>query len=139
MRAFLIAAFFLATPVAAQDRAATLADIRQELTVLWVEVQRLKRELSTTGGANVNTLAAFQAPIEMNIRKIFFIVEYDRPLLAHLHAGAATGAVLLGNFGKTGSDNTDIFYLRLRAGIGTICKRHSEFVMKFKIFFYLLL
>ena len=54
MRAFLIAAFFVATPVAAQDRAATLADIRQELTVLWVEVQRLKRELSTTGGANVN-------------------------------------------------------------------------------------
>lgn len=54
MRAFLIAAMLLATPVAAQDRAATLADIRQELTVLYVEVQRLKRELSTTGGANVN-------------------------------------------------------------------------------------
>ena len=33
----------------AQD-AATLADIRQELTVLFVEVQKLKRELSTTGG-----------------------------------------------------------------------------------------
>lgn len=29
----------------------TLADIRQDLTVLWTEVQRLKRELSTTGGA----------------------------------------------------------------------------------------
>lgn len=54
MRAFLIAALMLATPVAAQDRAATLADIRQELTVLFVEVQKLKRELSTTGGANVN-------------------------------------------------------------------------------------
>ena len=39
-------------PVAApaQDRAETLADIRQELSVLYVEVQRLKRELSTTGG-----------------------------------------------------------------------------------------
>jgi tol-pal system protein YbgF len=37
--------------VAAQDRAKTLADIRQELTVLHVEVQKLKRELSTTGGA----------------------------------------------------------------------------------------
>ncbi|MEM7631882.1 MAG: tol-pal system protein YbgF [Pseudomonadota bacterium] len=36
-------------PGAAQD--ATLADIRQELTVLYVEVQKLKRELSTTGGA----------------------------------------------------------------------------------------
>jgi len=32
----------------AQDQ--TLADIRQELTVLYVDVQRLKRELSTTGG-----------------------------------------------------------------------------------------
>ncbi|WP_322864968.1 tol-pal system protein YbgF [Aquicoccus sp. G2-2] len=37
--------------VSAQDRADTLADIRQELTVLHVEVQKLKRELSTTGGA----------------------------------------------------------------------------------------
>ncbi len=54
MRVLLIAALFLATPVAAQDRAATLADIRQELTILFVEVQKLKRELSTTGGANVN-------------------------------------------------------------------------------------
>ncbi|MDJ0827654.1 MAG: tol-pal system protein [Rhodobacter sp.] len=34
-------------PAAAQD--ATLADIRQELSVLFVEIQRLKRELSTTG------------------------------------------------------------------------------------------
>ncbi len=31
----------------------TLADIRQELTVLYVEIQRLKRELSTTGSASV--------------------------------------------------------------------------------------
>ena len=31
------------------DRAKTLADIRQELSVLYVTLQRLKRELSTTG------------------------------------------------------------------------------------------
>ncbi|MCY4300487.1 MAG: tol-pal system protein YbgF [Aestuariivita sp.] len=31
----------------------TLADIRQELNVLYVEIQRLKRELSTTGGPEV--------------------------------------------------------------------------------------
>ncbi|MEO0761253.1 MAG: tol-pal system protein, partial [Pseudomonadota bacterium] len=37
----------------AQD-AETLADIRQEMTVLYVEVQRLRRELSTTGGASSN-------------------------------------------------------------------------------------
>ncbi len=40
----------------AQDREQTLADIRQELTVLHVEVQRLNRELSTTG-APVTSLA----------------------------------------------------------------------------------
>ncbi|OIP82758.1 MAG: tol-pal system protein YbgF [Rhodobacterales bacterium CG2_30_65_12] len=40
-----------AGPLAAQDRAQTLADIRQELTVLYVEIQRLKSELNTTGGA----------------------------------------------------------------------------------------
>jgi len=38
----------LSGPAAAQDQ--TLADIRQELTVLYTEVQRLHRELSTTGG-----------------------------------------------------------------------------------------
>lgn len=39
--------------VAAQD-ADTLADIRQELSVLYVEIQRLKRELSTTGAPSVD-------------------------------------------------------------------------------------
>lgn len=57
MRAFLIVAFLAAMPAAAQDRAATLADIRQELTVLYVEIQKLKRELSTTGGASSNLSA----------------------------------------------------------------------------------
>lgn len=46
-----IALMALPTFVLAQDRAATLADIRQELTVLHVEMQKLKRELSTTGSA----------------------------------------------------------------------------------------
>ena len=52
MRVLLAAslAFCLAVPLAAQDdRAQTLADIRQELTVLFVELQRLKQELNTTG------------------------------------------------------------------------------------------
>ena len=34
----------------AQDRTQTLADIRQELSVLYVEIQRLRSELNTTGG-----------------------------------------------------------------------------------------
>ncbi len=37
-------------PAVAQDE--TLADIRQQLTALFVDVQRLTRELSTTGGLN---------------------------------------------------------------------------------------
>ena len=47
----LISAFCLALAGAgtAQDRAETLADIRQELSVLYVDIQRLNRELSTTG------------------------------------------------------------------------------------------
>ncbi|MEX3316878.1 tol-pal system protein YbgF [Sulfitobacter sp. PS-8MA] len=39
----------------AQDNGETLADIRQQLTILNVEVQKLRRELSTTGGASVET------------------------------------------------------------------------------------
>jgi tol-pal system protein YbgF len=35
-----------------QQQAQTLADIRQEMAVLFVEVQRLQRELSTTGAPN---------------------------------------------------------------------------------------
>ncbi|MBW4707634.1 tol-pal system protein YbgF [Roseobacter sp. YSTF-M11] len=42
------------TSAAAQDQQ-TLADIRQEMTVLYVEIQRLRRELSTTGAASVET------------------------------------------------------------------------------------
>lgn len=47
--------------VAAQDRAATLADIRQELTVMSVELQSLNRELSSTGSAM--TTAQTAAPL----------------------------------------------------------------------------
>ncbi|MDJ0859488.1 MAG: tol-pal system protein YbgF [Dinoroseobacter sp.] len=42
-------------PAAAQvSNDQTLADIRQELSVLYVEVQRLRRELSTTGSPQIN-------------------------------------------------------------------------------------
>lgn len=42
-------ALFASTPVVAQDNSETLADIRQQLSVLNVEMQTLTRELSTTG------------------------------------------------------------------------------------------
>ena len=41
----------------AQDRAKTLADIRQDLNILYVEIQRLKGELSTTQGPSVSVAA----------------------------------------------------------------------------------
>ena len=46
-----LCALLVAGPAFAQDRAQTLADIRQELSVLFVEIQRLRGELNTTGGA----------------------------------------------------------------------------------------
>ena len=45
----LSATIAFAAPAHAQGKTETLADIRQELSVLYVEVQRLRRELSTTG------------------------------------------------------------------------------------------
>ncbi|SFR32510.1 tol-pal system protein YbgF [Yoonia tamlensis] len=46
--AVLCAVLLLPLPAVAQEE--TLADIRQQLTALYVDVQRLRRELSTTGG-----------------------------------------------------------------------------------------
>ena len=55
----------------AQDKAETLADIRQELTVLFVEIQKLKRELSTTGasgslsgGSTLDRVAAIESELQ---------------------------------------------------------------------------
>ncbi len=51
----LILSCLLPLTAGAQDREQTLADIRQELNVLFVEVQKLKRELNTTGSPQVNS------------------------------------------------------------------------------------
>ena len=57
VRLALVLCAALCAPAAAQESPgagdATLADIRQELSVLSVEIERLRRELSTTGGADV--------------------------------------------------------------------------------------
>jgi len=65
----------LAMPAHAQQSGdQTLADIRQELTVLYVELQRLQRELSTTGApstsvAGQTTLARLDA-IEAELQRL---------------------------------------------------------------------
>lgn len=53
IRVFLLAVLLLTNAgfAGAQSRGETLADIRQQLSFLHVEMQRLKQELSTTGGA----------------------------------------------------------------------------------------
>ncbi len=74
MRALLVAALLVAAPAGAQDREQTLADIRQELTVLYVEMQRLQRELSTTGApegqlTSTNALERLDE-MEMEVRRL---------------------------------------------------------------------
>ena len=76
MRHALILALVLALPAPAalaQSRPETLADIRQELSVLWVEIQRLRTELSTTGSpsgvSGGSTLERVDA-IERELRRL---------------------------------------------------------------------
>ena len=73
---FAIVALVLACvgPAQAQQSDQTLADIRQELNILFVEVQRLKRELSTTGSPNVqlggSTVLDRVAAIEAELQRL---------------------------------------------------------------------
>ena len=64
----------LSAPQGAVAQDSTLADIRQELNVLFVEVQKLKRELSTTGGvgAGVGSGDSFDriAAIESELQRL---------------------------------------------------------------------
>ncbi|RMA44019.1 tol-pal system protein YbgF [Rhodophyticola porphyridii] len=71
----------LSLPMAAmaQDRDQTLADIRQELSVLYVELQRLRGELNTTGaplgsGASGDTLQRVDG-IEAELRRLTSLTE----------------------------------------------------------------
>lgn len=71
--ALLATVMLLPLPLAAQN-SQTLADIRQELTVLHVEIQRLKRELSTTGSPSAdvsgNTVLDRVAAIESELQRL---------------------------------------------------------------------
>lgn len=55
---FGVICLFMGSPAVAQEASQeTLADIRQQLSLLYVDVQRLRTELSTTGGGSVTTTA----------------------------------------------------------------------------------
>jgi tol-pal system protein YbgF len=73
------AALALPLPALAQDREQTLADIRQELSVLFVELQRLGRELNTTGGATGSgasgTALQRMDAIEAELRRLTALTE----------------------------------------------------------------
>ncbi|WP_424939563.1 tol-pal system protein YbgF [Aliiroseovarius sp. S253] len=81
LKALLLGAVLVGAPTlaSAQDRAQSLADIRQELTVLYVEIQKLKTELSTTGSANVTTgvgsLSQRMAAIEGELSRLTSLTE----------------------------------------------------------------
>jgi tol-pal system protein YbgF len=69
----------VAAPAGAQDQSQTLADIRQELSVLFVEIQRLRAELNTTGGADGSgasgTLLSRVDGIEAEMRRLTALTE----------------------------------------------------------------
>lgn len=66
--------------VVGQSKEETLADIRQELTFLHSELQLLKRELSTTAGANApsgtGTMLQRMDALEQEQRRITSVVEH---------------------------------------------------------------
>ncbi|MCM2560595.1 tol-pal system protein YbgF [Lutimaribacter sp. EGI FJ00015] len=72
LMAGVLAAMLLPGGVARAQQAETLADIRQELTVVFVEIQKLKRELSTTGapggtgqgGSTLQRIDAIEAELQ---------------------------------------------------------------------------
>lgn len=66
--------FVVYWPTYAQESAETLADIRQDLAYLYVEIQRLKRELSTTeatrGIVGENTILQRVDAIELELKRL---------------------------------------------------------------------
>ena len=65
----------LATGAHAQNKEQTLADVRQDLTILYIEMLKMKRELSTTGVASPqvvtsgSSLARLEA-IEIELQRL---------------------------------------------------------------------
>ena len=81
----------------AQDNTQTLADIRQELSVLFVEIQHLKRELSTTGApGGVSGGSTFERvnSIETQLQRL---TAHTEVLEQRINRVVADGTVQLGD------------------------------------------
>ena len=87
-------AFPMAAP--AQD-AQTLADIKQELAVLLVEMQKLKRELSTTGGAGVQVAGSTLDRVDAIERELQRLTSETERLDGRVEAVVADGTNRIGD------------------------------------------
>lgn len=80
----------------AQD-GSTLADIRQELAVLTVEMQKLKRELSTTGGAGVQVAGSTLDRVDAMERELARLTDEVERLDRRVEAVVADGTNRIGD------------------------------------------
>ncbi|NKB28679.1 MAG: tol-pal system protein YbgF [Rhodobacteraceae bacterium] len=81
---------------AAQD-AQTLADIKQELAVLLVEMQKLKRELSTTGGSGVQVAGSTLDRVDAIERELQRLTSQTERLDGRIEAVVADGTNRIGD------------------------------------------
>ena len=92
----LSACLMLPMGAAAQD-AQTLADIKQELAVLLVEMQRLKRELSTTGGAGFQLAGSTLDRVDAIERELQRLTSETERMDGRIEAVVADGTNRIGD------------------------------------------
>lgn len=84
-------------PALAQDRQQTLADVRQELTVLNVELQRLKTELNTTGAPSGVTGSSLRERVDAIEGALARLTNKTEELEFRLNSVAQDGANRIGD------------------------------------------
>lgn len=82
---------------AAAEDAQTLADIKQELAVLLVEMQRLKRELSTTGGAGFQLAGSTLDRVDAIERELQRLTSETERMDGRIEAVVADGTNRIGD------------------------------------------
>lgn len=87
----------LAAPGFAQDRQQTLADVRQELTVLNVELRRLKTELNTTGAPSGVTGSSLRERVDAIEGALARLTNKTEELEFRLNSVAQDGANRIGD------------------------------------------